>query len=58
MIIAAIGGALLTGSLLGAGLANADPDGQRYKDCKATMENEGYKGDVLEQAIQFCVDYQ
>ena len=58
MIIAAIGGALLTGSLLGAGLANADPQSQRYKDCKATMENEGYKGDVLEQAIQFCVDYQ
>ena len=32
MIIAAIGGALLTGSLLGAGLASADPP---YANCAA-----------------------
>jgi hypothetical protein len=31
---------------------------QRYENCKATIENEGYKGDALKQAIQFCVDYQ
>lgn len=32
MIIAAIGGALLSGSLLGAGAAQADPD-PYYKNC-------------------------
>ena len=31
---------------------------QRYKDCEAAMINQGYKGDALKQAIQFCVDTQ
>jgi hypothetical protein len=31
---------------------------QRYKDCRAAAQNEGYKGDDLKQVIQFCVDVQ
>ena len=45
MIIAAIGGALLTGSLLGAGLANADPP---YANCAAARADGAapiYEGD-------------
>ncbi|WP_363113788.1 DUF2510 domain-containing protein [Mycobacterium sp.] len=29
---------------------------QRYKECRAAMEDDGYKGDDLEQATQFCVN--
>ena len=45
MIIAAIGGALLTGSLLGAGLASADPP---YANCAAARADGAapiYRGD-------------
>ena len=45
MIIAGIGGALLTGSLLGAGLASADPP---YANCAAARADGAapiYEGD-------------
>lgn len=31
---------------------------QRYKECRTAAENDGYKGDDLKNAIQFCVDAQ
>jgi hypothetical protein len=40
-------------------IISAEPwHSQRYKQCEAAMENEGYKGDALKKAIQFCVDYR
>lgn len=57
-ILIAIGIAVLLTIALIVVLSQEPWHSQRYKDCKAAMENEGYKGDTLEQAIQFCVDYQ
>jgi len=31
---------------------------QRYEECEAAMQAEGYRGAALEQAIQFCVDVE
>jgi hypothetical protein len=46
--------------LIVAGIViSAEPwHSQRYKDCAAAADREGYKGQEREQVIKFCVDVQ
>jgi hypothetical protein len=38
-------------------VVSAEPwHSQRYKECRAAMEREGYKGDELKSTTQYCVD--
>ena len=50
-----VGIVLLINVLITASLKSANS--QKYKACEAAMQTEGYKGDELKAAVQFCVNY-
>lgn len=57
-----IGLSVVTGVLLliiAVAVVSAEPwHSQRYKECKAAAEHEGYRGAEREAVIKFCVDMQ
>jgi hypothetical protein len=56
--IAAVIGLLLI-IIASIAISSSQPEhSQRYKDCEAVMVRDGYKGESLQKAIQFCVDAQ
>jgi hypothetical protein len=50
-----VGIVVLINVLITASLESANS--QKYKACEAAMQTEGYKGDELKAAVQFCVNY-